>query len=214
MKQINKQSGYTLLELMIAGVIGLILMLGVMQIYLSASRTNNFQASVIEVQDKGRFALAILEKDLQRAGWSNLNPGVNLGTLDSHIDFAQSTNNDGFNGSDSITIQYEADDETGVDADFTCDGTQVPAGDLVVNTYRVEDGNLLCNNNQLISGVESLQILYGVENNTTLEDGIVDGYVNRAAVGGYEELVATVRVGILIRSSNEPLEQDLSLIHI
>ena len=212
MNRLNKHSGYTLLELMIAGVIGLILMLGVMQIYLSASRTNNFQSSVIEVQDKGRFILAILEKDLQRAGWSNLNPGVNLGTLDSHIDFTQSSNNDGYNSSDSISIRYESDDETGVDANYSCDGTSVAAGEIITNTYSVgSNGTFQCTGNTrtvaLLTGVESLHILYGVENNTTLEDGIVDGYVNRAAISGYEELVATVRLGILVKSTNEPLEQ-------
>jgi len=210
----KQQGGYTLLELMIAGVIGLILLLGVMQIYLSASRTNNFQSSVIEVQDKGRFILALLEKDLQRAGWSNIDPGVDLGTLDAHIDFSSSSNGTGFNSSDAIRIRYESDTEDGVDADYSCDGAFVPDGELIVNTYSITDtdgdgiGALVCNGRELIEGVESLQLLYGVESITGTQDGIVDGYVSAASIGGYEELVATVRIAVLLRSTNEPLEQN------
>lgn len=208
------QSGYTLLELLIAGVIGLILLLGVTQIYLNASRTNNFQSSVIEVQDKGRFVLALLEKDLQRAGWSNIDPGVDLGTLDAHIDFTATANGTGFNGSDSITVRYESDTEDGVDAEYSCDGVLVTDGDLVINAYSITDadgdgiGALVCNGRELIEGVESLQLLYGVESITGTQDGIVDGYVNAGGIGGYEELVATVRVGLLLRSTSEPLEQN------
>lgn len=202
------QSGYTLLEMLIVGTIGLILLLGVMQIYLSASRTNTLQSAVIEIQDGGRFALAYLEKDLQRAGWSNVEPGINLGTLDSHIDFAQTTNGTGHNASDSLAVRYEADGETGVDVVFTCDGVATPAGEVIVNQYTVQNGVLLCNGREILQNVESFQILYGVENPATTIDGIVDGYVRADQIAGYEELVANVRIGILINSTGDVLQED------
>ncbi|MFT5452437.1 MAG: type IV pilus assembly protein PilW [Enterobacterales bacterium] len=204
----RKQAGYTLIEFMVAGVLGLILLLGVMQIYLGATQTNRLQAGVIEVQDSGRFALSFLEKDIQRAGWSNLDPGINLGTLDTHIDFANSTNASGYNSSDSLTIQYEADDEAGVNNNYNCGGDLIPPGDLIINEYRVDAGSLLCNDRQLLSNVETLQFVYGAEDTGQLTDGIVDIYLRADEIGGYEETVVTVRVALLLRSTNDVLDSN------
>jgi len=206
----NNQAGYTLLEFMIAGVLGLILLLGVMQIYLGATQTNRLQAGVIEVQDSGRFALSFLEKDLQRAGWSNLDPGINLATLDKHIDFTNSANGTGFNDSDSLTIQYEADDEAGVDNNYNCGGTLIPPGDLIINQYTVVAGALLCNSRELLNNVETMQFIYGAEDIGQLSDGIVDIYLRADEIAGYEERVVTVRIALLLRSTNDVLDQNNS----
>ena len=204
----TKQRGYTLIELMIAGVLGLILLLGVMQVYLGASQTNRLQSGVIEVQDMGRFALSYLEKDLQRAGWSNVDPGINLGTLDAHIDFTGTSNATGDNNSDAITIRYQADTELGVDTEYDCDGTAMAHSDEIVNVYTVSGGALLCNGREVLSNVVSLQILYGVESFATLTDGIVDGYLRADQIAGYEELVIAVRIAVLLRSTNNVLDEN------
>lgn len=203
----SKQSGYTLLELLISATIGIIILITVLQIYLSASRTNQFQSGVIEIQDSGRFVLAMLERDLQRAGWTNLgSSGAELGTLDSHIDFTQTTNGSGFNNSDSITIRYEADYEDGVDVEFDCSGAAIAEGEVITNQYAVVNGELQCNGSTIISNIESMQILYGVENPVVLSDGMVDGYVRADQITNYESLVSTVRIGLIINSTDEILD--------
>jgi type IV pilus assembly protein PilW len=205
--QLTRQTGYTLVEFMIAGSLGLLLLLGVTQVYLSASQTNRLQSGVIEVQDMGRFVLSYLEKDLQRAGWSNMDP-IDLGTLDTHIDFTGTTNGTGTNSSDSITIQYEADDEAGVDTQYDCGGTAVANGDVITNVYTVAGGVLSCNGRALIDNVETLQLIYGVESLVFDRDNMVDGYLraDQIAGTGYEETVISVRIGVLLRSTNEVLD--------
>ena len=110
---VKHQAGYTLIELMIAGMLGVMFLLGIMQVYLGASQTNRLQAGVRDVQDTGRFILTYLEKDIQRAGWAIMDPGINLTTLETHIDFdtGQSTNGTSTdnNKSDTIAVVYESD---------------------------------------------------------------------------------------------------------
>ena len=55
------------------------------------------------------------------------------------------------------------------------------------------------NNQELASGVEDLQILYGIDANT---DGIADGYVNAAAGAFDAQNVVSIRVGLLLRSQS------------
>lgn len=52
---------------------------------------------------------------------------------------------------------------------------------------------------ELIEGVESLQVRYGVDTTTPTADGIVDGYQTAEAVGDWSRVVA-VRMGLLVRS--------------
>lgn len=219
MKKFNgyaQQGGYTLLELIIAGALGLVLLLGVVQIYLGASNTNNFQSSVIEVQDNGRFVLAFLEKDIQRSGWVNaeLTNAADVTTLGNHIDFAQSTNGTdaGNNNSDTLTVLYEADDTPGVEVEYDCDGTAITGGSLITNQYTITQESvadtslsLKCNNRTLVRNVESMQILYGID---STGDDIVDGYVRADQIGTFQTDVMTIRIGLVISSTNEVLEQD------
>ncbi|WP_031340774.1 PilW family protein, partial [Xanthomonas maliensis] len=61
-------AGISLIEMMIAMVIGLVLMLGVIQVF-SASRTASMLAEGnARAQENGRFALDFLQRDIRMAG--------------------------------------------------------------------------------------------------------------------------------------------------
>lgn len=61
-------AGISLIEMMIAMVIGLVLMLGVIQVF-SASRTASMLAEgSARAQENGRFALEFLQRDIRMAG--------------------------------------------------------------------------------------------------------------------------------------------------
>ncbi|MBB3802780.1 type IV pilus assembly protein PilW [Xanthomonas arboricola] len=61
-------AGISLIEMMIAMVIGLVLMLGVIQVF-SASRTASMLAEgTARAQENGRFALEFLQRDIRMAG--------------------------------------------------------------------------------------------------------------------------------------------------
>ncbi|MBH1430867.1 PilW family protein [Stenotrophomonas maltophilia] len=63
-----RQAGLSLIELMIAMVIGLVLMLGVIQIFIASQSASRLSEGVARAQENGRFALDFLERDIRMAG--------------------------------------------------------------------------------------------------------------------------------------------------
>jgi type IV pilus assembly protein PilW len=63
-----RQAGLSLIELMVAMVIGLILMLGVIQIFIASQAASRLSEGVARAQENGRFALDFLERDVRMAG--------------------------------------------------------------------------------------------------------------------------------------------------
>jgi type IV pilus assembly protein PilW len=63
-----RQAGFSLVELMIALVIGLVLMLGVTQIFIASQSASRLSEGVARAQENGRFALDFLERDIRMAG--------------------------------------------------------------------------------------------------------------------------------------------------
>lgn len=64
----TRQAGLSLVELMIALVIGLILMLGITQIFIASHSASRLSEGVARAQENGRFALDFLERDIRMAG--------------------------------------------------------------------------------------------------------------------------------------------------
>ncbi|WP_305955658.1 PilW family protein [Pseudomonas sp. DY-1] len=70
-----RQSGFSLVELMIAAVISLLIMAAVLTLFLDVSRTNDEMAKTNAQIENGRFALQLLQEDLAHAGfWSGYVP--------------------------------------------------------------------------------------------------------------------------------------------
>ena len=63
-----RQAGLSLIELMIAMVIGLLLMLGVIQVFIASQAASRLSEGVARAQENGRFALDFLERDVRMAG--------------------------------------------------------------------------------------------------------------------------------------------------
>lgn len=64
----QKQLGLSLVELMISITLGLILMAGVVQMFVSSKVTFNSQQSVSRLQETGRLAIEFMSKDIRAAG--------------------------------------------------------------------------------------------------------------------------------------------------
>jgi type IV pilus assembly protein PilW len=65
----RRQLGLSLIELMVAVVIGLILIGGLIQVYLSSKQSYNAQEQLARMQESGRFAMDLITRDLRRAGY-------------------------------------------------------------------------------------------------------------------------------------------------
>jgi len=63
-----RQRGLTLLELMVAMVLGLLVSGGIVALFSATSRTNQVQTALSRVQENGRFAMGRMEADLRMAG--------------------------------------------------------------------------------------------------------------------------------------------------
>lgn len=73
MTQLQKAKGFSLVELMISLALGLFLSLAVIQTYLATVKSDTVIMGNTEIQENARFAIQVLEKALQQAGYfSNL----------------------------------------------------------------------------------------------------------------------------------------------
>lgn len=69
------QKGLSLVELMVAMVIGLILIAGVGKIFVDSKKTYSFQQSLARIQENGRMALEFLGRDIRMAGYTGCASG-------------------------------------------------------------------------------------------------------------------------------------------
>lgn len=65
----HRQTGLTLVEVMVAMVISLLLLGGVVQIFISSKTTYRTDTGLARLQENGRFALSFLTKDVRMAGY-------------------------------------------------------------------------------------------------------------------------------------------------
>lgn len=70
MMNFQQQKGISLVELMISITIGLILMTGVVQLFLSSRATFSTQQALARVQESGRLAMDFLSGDIRMAGFT------------------------------------------------------------------------------------------------------------------------------------------------
>jgi len=73
MKNKSCQTGMTLIEIMIALLIGAFLLGGILQIFINSKQTNRMQEGLSRLQENGRFALDFLAKDIRMAGYRGCN---------------------------------------------------------------------------------------------------------------------------------------------
>ena len=67
--QRHKQAGLSLIELMISITLGLILMAGVVQMFVSSKTVFTTQQSMSRIQETGRLAIEFLSRDIRMAGF-------------------------------------------------------------------------------------------------------------------------------------------------
>jgi type IV pilus assembly protein PilW len=74
--------GFTLVELMVSMVIGLIILAAVAQIFATSRGTYNLEEGMARVQESGRFAMEFLSQDIRMAGYAGCNStGLSVGTV-------------------------------------------------------------------------------------------------------------------------------------
>lgn len=64
-----QQQGMTLIEILIAMLLGIFLLAGVLQIFLNTKQTYRMQEGLSRLQENGRFAMEFISQDLRMAGF-------------------------------------------------------------------------------------------------------------------------------------------------
>jgi len=113
-----RQTGFTLIEIMVAVTISMVLLGGVMQVFVSSNKTYRAQEANARLQENGRFSIYFLSRDLRMADFwgcasfdnisNHLNPG-GAGFIDFTAGGLAGADNTGLNGSDSITVRGAGD---------------------------------------------------------------------------------------------------------
>ncbi|WP_447894509.1 PilW family protein [Vreelandella sp. GE22] len=63
------QAGFTLVELLVAMVIGVLVIMGATQLFVASQRSYQITTALANMQDTGRFALETLSRELRQAGF-------------------------------------------------------------------------------------------------------------------------------------------------
>lgn len=90
------QHGFSLVEMMVAMVIGLILIAGVIQIFISSKQSYRVQDSMGRLQENARFAMDYLTREARMAGFTGCfkdNPSTIENILNNPSDYAWDINN-------------------------------------------------------------------------------------------------------------------------
>lgn len=204
----TKQSGVTLIELMITLVVALVLIGGLASTFLSSRQGVKLQQGIAITNDVARAALEFIGHDVQMAGYQ---ADVLAGDIDSVI---PGSSTEGGTGPDAIGVQYETDrDCRGAATPTYADGNRYAR-----NVYLISGGALVCRSLdaagtateiELVDNVEDLQVLYGENTDDSDGEGIPDVYVRRDRVTDWNNVVAA-QVAIRVASAAETITNPIA----
>jgi type IV pilus assembly protein PilW len=192
----STQRGFTLVELMIAVAIGLFLVGGLLTLVQAMKRTTVSQSGLSQLQENERTAMTLITDVVQSSGYF-VNPVLNTAASSFPVvspftvagQYVYGTGTFG-GASNTITVRYMT---SGADKVINCNGGTSAVAAGFVNTFSVDtvNKNLQCQLTvsggtpttvTLINGVTNMQILYGVQTNTSVTNNSIDTYLDATVV--------------------------------
>lgn len=207
------QRGYTLLEILVAMVIGLFLLGGLLAIEQSNKTAFIGQDQLGKLRDSQRMALTMMNDVIQMAGYfpdpvNNVAAGVLAADGPNNLAAGQAITGAG----NTITVRYRTASGDGV---LNCSGSSNGSGAdaTYVNVFKIVGNQLVCSMNNtdypLVGGgsginqisLQNMTILYGVKTNTATDNFNVDTYLTAAQVTDWNSVMSVV----VILTFNNPL---------
>lgn len=199
----RQQRGFSLVEVLVGLAIGIVLVLGLTTFFGSMRQTSIRAQQLSQVQNQQRMAMYFLHNAIANAGYHTgidsstppqpadptvVFPARTTGTAPLFPSAGQSLVGTGDGSSnDSISVRFIASSTV---AQQGCTAA-LTAGNRYINTFSVSGGFLQCvelnettgvsTTNNLISGLVSMKIWYGVDTNG---NGSVTNYYRATAAGG------------------------------
>jgi type IV pilus assembly protein PilW len=195
-----REKGFTLIELMIAIVLGLLLIAATVTVFVSTKQGYRLENGLSLMQSTGRATLDLLSREAMMAGFpqsENIESFIPAKTLDG-----------GGSNSDQFAVRYQSDtDCLNATTPVYANGKRYAKNMYFIDT----DNNLVCRTLAeddstiaeavVVQGVENLQLLYGEDN--TAGDSVTNAtrYVTADNVTDWDNVVS-VRIGIIVNSQS------------
>ena len=214
------QRGFTLVELMVAILIGLFLTGGLLTLTSAMKRTGTVQSGLSQLHDNERIALSLMTAVIQSTGYYPSPIGATTAStaFPAVGPWAAAQLIQGTDGgtataqTDTISVRYSS---AGGDGILNCTGGTSAVAASWIATFQLDASQdlqcVLTTTNgtaagavTLVSGVQYMQILYGVQTNVSAGTFSVDTYLTATQVtaGGYWPNVISVQVTLWL---NNPL---------
>lgn len=228
----NRQLGFSLLELIVAMALGMVVTLGIMQVFLSARSTYVSQSNAAAIQEDGRFALSKMMQEIRMVGMFGCLNTVTAATASAApFLIAQTTPISYVTGGSTgnvLTLTTADVGANGGTPTWTVVTDCVSSAKAYVGTQAAGSGQVAFPirqvvytyfNNQisttvgnassvLISNVTQFNVLFGVA--STVSDKIVSSYV---AVPPNPALIRTIRLQLqLTDPTNKVAPQTFSVV--
>ncbi len=217
MSERSAERGFSMIEMMIALTIGMVIMVAVAQLFYGNRQTSAAQDASAEVQETARFAALVLQREVRMAG---MKLTASTGVFDAANPVIAGVNATvgAPNASDEVTVRFfGSDNAAGTAADNTvvdCVGNVARLNERVVNRFHIANNaagepSLYCqstipatgvvSDNELVPGVESMQILVGLDLDG---DKAPNTYLpfNDAAV--VPDQIVSLRISLQLRSAD------------
>lgn len=196
----SKQIGLTLVELMVAMVIGLLLSLAAIQLLSTNQRTFAVQQALSTLHEDGQMVIRYIASDIRHAGRGS----ALMGTIPPIVFDPAYTPHavEGGNDNDELVVNFFGTSD--------CEGVITASEEEVINHYFVEDGYLKCSGNRspntsvsLLPNVERFQVQYGLDTDTMNGLGVTH-YVDAGEQGDHP--VVAIRFALLLSSGNDVVQ--------
>ncbi len=230
----RRNSGFTLVELMVAIAVALFLLGGLFASLQSTRKAYGNQNLLAQLQDNQRLAMTLLAEVVETTGYYP-NPVTNTATAVLSPDALFATAGQAIVGAanpagpgDMITVRYAPALN---DNAYSCIGTQNTATApyaIFENTFQVINNQLVCTFNGTqyplitsnvngagvtILGVQNMTLLYGVKSNLADTGSCTDTYLTAAQVtaGNYWNSVCSVTVTLTFINPITPTGPGISI---
>ena len=196
------QHGFSLVELMVALLLGSLISIAATQLFLVNRQADNLQQGLASVQDQGRFIFDFMSRDLMQAGHdpvASVAPfvfsghGGQVSADGDRFDTLVLRMNDGL---DCIgnTFTGLKKYHVGANKNLICAEYENVAGTWTAKYANAES---------LIDNVEAFQVLYGLDYDSLGSAGYgqADAYVPASLAGSSGRRIVSVRFAVLLGSS-------------
>ena len=187
MHRTGSQKGLTIIELMVAMVLGLLLMAMAIHIFVGSRDTYRYNSNLARLQENGRFAFEQVSRVVRMTGYQGDSPAAwVLGPMSQSnggVTPLAGTDN-ATNNSDVFTLTFMGSDDSFIK---DCQGTDVAAAETVTNTFALDANNQLTCAVSLDGAAATTRM---VIDRFRIEDHARGHGVDQHLVGGHVRIVA------------------------